>query len=304
MEIENYLLYNNVNIEDVANPQYINIKDKKECIDLCSSETNCQGVNIEKTIMNEEKCKLIKNLNNSNHITESESNTTLIKKENLNIFDVLDINKEYHLKINGYYIGIENKNNHLFLELITDNNPNITKATFKFNPNGNIFATQYDKCIQANGNFLILQDYIPDDPTQEFIFENKTNTIRPKSNRFPNNFCNTFRDDFCLDVKLENIVMNLCDYKNKNQYIDIEPINEITEELKLNQELKEDFKTDLEIAQLEKLKKINFCSNIVYKIIVTLILLGILIYFIWFLIRKKYKDNIDINSNLFTSTNY
>lgn len=301
MEIENYLLYNNVNIEDIANPHYIYVKDKNECVNLCSSENNCQGVNIEKPTMNDEinnniikpnnltklKCKFIKNLNNSNYIIESENNTTLIKKDYLNISDILDINKEYHLKINGHYVGIENKNNQLFLVLIDEDNLNITKSIFKFNHNGNIIDTQYNKCIQTNGNYLILQDYIPDNPAQEFIFENKTNTLRPKTNQFRN----TYKDDYCLDIKFENIVMDICDYKNKNQYIDIEPISEI----------KEEFKSDVEIDELEKLTKINFCSNIIYKTIVTLILLGILIYFIWFLIRKKYKDNIDINSNLFTS---
>lgn len=36
---------------------------------------------------------------------------------------------------------------------------------------------------------------------------------------------------------------------------------------------------------------INFCSNYVYKTIITVILSLIIIYFIWFLCRKKYKEN-------------
>lgn len=44
-----------------------------------------------------------------------------------------------------------------------------------------------------------------------------------------------------------------------------------------------------------KLKDINYCSNPVYKSIVFLILLGILIYFIWFVIRKQYNDDIDVS---------
>lgn len=39
-----------------------------------------------------------------------------------------------------------------------------------------------------------------------------------------------------------------------------------------------------------KLDNINYCSNPVYKITVFIILLGILIYFIWFVTRKQYDD--------------
>ncbi len=37
--------------------------------------------------------------------------------------------------------------------------------------------------------------------------------------------------------------------------------------------------------------EINFCSNPVYKSIITIILSLIIIYFIWFLSRKQYLEN-------------
>lgn len=43
-----------------------------------------------------------------------------------------------------------------------------------------------------------------------------------------------------------------------------------------------------------KLDDVNFCSNPVYKTIVFIILVLILIYFIWFITRKQYSDDIDI----------
>lgn len=47
--------------------------------------------------------------------------------------------------------------------------------------------------------------------------------------------------------------------------------------------------------KLNKINEINYCSNPMYKTTVFLILLGILIYFIWFVSRKQYTDDIDIS---------
>ena len=38
-------------------------------------------------------------------------------------------------------------------------------------------------------------------------------------------------------------------------------------------------------------ENVEFCSSPVYKSIVTLILFGIIVYFIWFLCRKIYKED-------------
>ncbi len=43
----------------------------------------------------------------------------------------------------------------------------------------------------------------------------------------------------------------------------------------------------------KQIDNINYCSNPVYKTIIFTILLGILIYFIWFVIRKQYSDDMN-----------
>jgi hypothetical protein len=68
---------------------------------------------------------------------------------------------------------------------------------------------------------------------------------------------------------------------------------------KLDNESNKSDKSDKNNKNNKSLRKqidnINYCSNPVYKTIVFTILLGILIYFIWFVTRKKYTDN-DVNN--------
>lgn len=54
--------------------------------------------------------------------------------------------------------------------------------------------------------------------------------------------------------------------------------------------------------QLEKqIENIEYCSNPVYKTIIFLILVGILIFFIWFVSRKRYFEDNEYN-DISTST--
>lgn len=77
-------------------------------------------------------------------------------------------------------------------------------------------------------------------------------------------------------------------------------INYLTEQK--NNKLKTAYHTD-HFNQLNKLENkfenIEYCSNSTYKIIITIILVGILIYFIWFVSRKKYFED----SEYITKTN-
>jgi len=55
-----------------------------------------------------------------------------------------------------------------------------------------------------------------------------------------------------------------------------------------------------------KLDDINYCSNPLYKTIVFIILVGILIYFIWFVSRKQYTYELNVSelvSTPFTKLN-
>ena len=304
----NYLIYNFVNIEDSLTSKNIFLKNKEDCLNICTSETNCQGVNITnpkcensniqdecvKSNMNngissikpenltEYNCKFLKNINNTNYVTNSENNNSFIKKQYGNNLNNIPLNQKYFLKINDKYIGIDSKKNQIFLVTFND----ISSASiFQFNKNSNIIETKSNKCIQINGDYLVLKDCIQDNMSQEFIYENKSNTIRPLDDNFSKNLC------FSIDNQntSNNIILEECNYAyNKNQFIETETESETDID---SNYVKENFESDKD--NLNGLKKINFCSNAIYKTIVTLILSCILIYFIWYLTRKQYKDNIE-----------
>jgi hypothetical protein len=299
----NYLLYNNVNIEDSLTPKNIYSNDKSNCLNICSSEDNCQGLNIKNPVcennntltectnqklgggiininpinLTQYNCKFLSNINNTNYVIDSENNTTYVKKEHADNINNLDLTKQYYLKINNVYFGTKKKQNQIFLIPVND----IQSASiFTFNKNNNIIETNTGKCLQINGDYLIFDDCIQDNLNQQFIYESKTNTFRPVTNTFTNNLC--------LSLNGENsLVLEECNYINKNNqevYIEAKTFSKSG--------IKENFEYDnFESNNFGNLKKINFCSNTIYKTIVTLILCGILIYFIWYLTRKQYKDN-------------
>lgn len=308
--MNNYLLYSKVNIQDSPKSKNNFLDDKSRCIEICSSENNCQGINIvnptcEKndtltkclneninnttgvnTINSENltqyNCNFLTNINDTNYVLDSDKNTSFIKNEFVNKLNNLSLDKKYYLKINNRYIGIKNINNQTFLIPIDDIN---LASKFKFNSNSNIIESKTNKCIQSNGNYLVLKDCIQNNPTQQFIYENKTNTIRPITNSSDNNLCLSFNDD-----DNDMIVLEECDLKKKlHQSIDTQINNLFESKSESASNIEENFDVD----GLIDLKNINFCSNHIYKTVVTLILVGILVYFIWYLIRKKYKDNDD-----------
>lgn len=312
----NYLLYNNVDIRDSPEPNFIFSSDKTKCVNTCTSQSNCQGVNILNPICNNNdnndilqecinfnmnngitnktsddltkfNCKFLNNINNTNYVLNSDNNTTFVKKQYANNIDNINLGKKYYMKINDKYVGINNKNNQDFLVFVDD----ISFASiFQFDKNGNIIETKSNKCVQVNGIYLILEDCIQDNLSQQFIYENKSNTIRPLTNDLNYNLCISSAD-------YDNVILEECNYKN-NKFQAVEIESESTQNIDLNS--KENFDIDFDIDNFSNLTKIDFCSNMVYKTIVTLILCGILIYFIWYLIRKKYKD--DVGPELFETS--
>ena len=346
-----YLIYNFVNIEDSLKPNYSFSKDKNSCINICSSETNCQGVNISKPIcgsgsesesenenvstntitntntntntsnnigneciksnlgngissiepenLKNYNCNFLTNINPTNYVTNSENNYSFIKKQYGNNLNNISLNKKYYLKINNMYIGIDYKQNQIFL---VNTNDISLASVFQFNKNGNIIETKTNKCIQINGDYLILEDCIQDNVFQEFIYENKSNTIRPNSNNLENNIC--FSLDFGNQNGTNNIVLEECNYSNNiNQLVEVEVKVELEANTNNNKEnfvINDNNLNDLN--DLNDLKKINYCSNPVYKTIVTFILCCILIYFIWYLTRKKYNNDGIIDSDLSVGT--
>lgn len=309
----NYLIYNSVNIKDSPIPTSFFSKDENNCIEICNSEINCQGVNITKPKCESDNisdpcvksnttngiggiepknltnfnCVFLKNINGTNYVESSENNDSWIKKNYGNNLNNISFDQKYYLKINGKYVGIEKKKNQIFL---TYSNDLTSGSIFQFNSNGNLIETKTGKCIQTNGNYLILKDCIQDDVTQEFIYESKSNTIRPVTNNPNINLCFSLGINMGINMQNQNesnnIVLEECNYaNNKNQSVETE----------LNpKSVLEPFYSKKN--NLNELKEINFCSNAIYKTIVTLILFCILIYFIWYLIRKKYKDDITLST--------
>lgn len=325
----NFLSYDNVIINNNFKSTNYFSNNKSNCLDNCLKNNNCYGINITNPICDKNnkfndcvsenlpigidnitpddllkyKCENITNVNtnvntnintnvNTNiktdfNVNVCKNNTANIKKEFANKINNDILNNQYYLKINDVYIGISKKLNQIYLIPAKD----ISSASlFKFNSNGNIIETKTNKCVQKNGDFLILQDCVyndDDNNEQKFIYENIFNTIRPQSNTSDNNYCLTLHDP-------NNFFLEKCNYDNNiNQAVQINKIDSINH-VNLNK-LDENFKANL----FDDYKKINFCSNPIYKIIISLILFGILIYFIWYLTRKQYKNDEMSNDNFF-----
>lgn len=304
-----YLTYNFVNIEDKQNSTNFFVKDKTSCMKICDTDINCQGVNIvnpicysvndniSKTNVNQcikshinngienlktenltkYNCNLLTNINQTNYIADCSNNNSFVKKKYVNNLNNLLPNYKYYLKINNKYIGIQNQKNLFFLVNVDEKN---VASIFQFNNKGNLIETKTNKCVQINGNYLVLGDCIQENESQIFIYENKTNTIRPSSNILNNNLCFSTNNN-----ESNNIVLEKCNYtNNKNQNI-------------LYESDKENFMS--ERYDLKNLNNINFCSNVIYKTTITLILCCILIYFIWYLTRKQYNYNNDFDNKTF-----
>ena len=291
-----YLIYNNVNVEDNISYKNFYLNDSSKCINICNSENNCQGVSISNPIceynnlttqcqelktsnekngiktesLNEYNCKILNNINNNSLVLNSENNNSFIKTQIGNKINQISFTDNYYLKINDKYIGINNNLNQIFL--VDYDNINYA-STFKFNKSGNIIETKSNKCVQINGDYLILENCIANQPMQEFIYENKLNTIRPMEPLLHKNLCFTKSEI----PGMRNISLEKCNFDNNNNQAiktEIESYNN------------ENFESDKFSEELN----INFCTNSLYKSIVTIILFGILIYFIYYITTVDYKE--------------
>ena len=297
-----YLTYNNVKIIDNPHNSYIYSSDKINCLDKCILDKNCKGVNIstkqsnltqsDNKNQNNYQCNFLNNITNlesSSYVFESENDDSYLKKLHVKITN--NQKKHYYLKINDKYLSVLDNRNLLSLIITND----VSDASiFEFDSNGKIIEINYKKCLQINGKYIILSDCEENNISQEFIYENKLNTIRPLGLDNLTNLSNL--SNSCLSKNLsEMITLEPCEIKNnKNQAIKLNLINhDNLTKLETDQNQMENFKFGPD-ANLSDLKNINYCSDPIYKIIVTIILLGILIYFIWYLTRKEYKDNDNI----------
>ncbi len=330
----NFIEYNQSNIITNPNEKIIYNKDTSNCLDDCKINIDCKGLvisnpicdinlplsecinlvsdidilNVKPQNLYEPKCKFISDTNNLSQIYNSNKHTTYLKNKYVNNLNYqIDLSKSYYLKINNKYLSTNDEFSNMFL--ITQDN--IEKAClFKFNSDNNIIETKTKKCLQTNGKYLILTDCDNFSSNQKFIYENKLNSIRPinfsdgnyvsclglpnKSNinnpniNNQNNYIN-FDSDILSDNR---IVLEECKFTPK-QNIQIEEENiSINDKSKSN--TNENFTS---LAQLEKkIENIEYCSNPIYKSVVFIILIGILIYLIWFVSRKRFFEDIDYNN--------
>lgn len=306
----NFIQYNQINIDDKSNNKIIYNNDINICLSECETNDNCQGIAITKPICSKNKsllecinsftnidifniipenlykhkCKFLSNIVNNEQIHHSEENKSLIKNRYINMLDSkIDTSKYYYLKINNKYLSIINKHANIFLTT----NDSIDKASlFKFNHDGKIIELKTSKCLQTNGKHIILTDCNMNNDIQKFIYENKFNSIRPCSD---DALClSEINDQYGVNIKIKE-----CKYVPA-QNVQIEKTSETLKIREIEEQNFENFKSFRK--QIEnKLDNVNYCSNPLYKSVVLIILICILIYFIWFVTRKKYSDDLNIS---------
>ena len=290
----NYLRYNNTSINDNSKNSSFFGLNEQDCIQKCSNDSNCLGLNITNPIcnnsydytecikknytdtgisnnkpinLNQYNCVILNDINDANTVLSSTNNTSYIKNKNANnIPSLASSNTNYYLIIGDMYLSINNELNHMFL-VGQDQIENA--STFYFNSNGNIIESKTNKCLQTNGDYLILTNCTQNNTSQEFIFENKLNTIRPLANTNNNSLC------FTLDSS-QRIILQECNYNNKNN-----------QSVKFNNNTIENFNSEQTTSTQEN----TICSNQVYKLIINIILIIILLFFIYYIYRETYKDN-------------
>lgn len=313
----NFLQYNKTNINE--NKSYKSNKPIKStynnnyniCLKECELNENCKGVvfsnplcdkdntfsecinmftdidilNSEPKNLYKSKCKFLSNIDNSSKVYSSEKNKSFIKNKYVNMLDSqINTSKYYYLKINNKYLGISDKLNSLFLVGVE----NINEASlFRFNSNGNIIELKSSKCLQSNGNYIILTDCDMTTNRQKYIYENKYNSIRNNNNNLM--LCmglkNKSNEKINNITKFENnIVLEECDNSLAQKVINELENKQIDEY--------ENFKSIRNRIE-NRVNNTEYCSNPIYKTIVFIVLVSILIYFIWFVSRKQYGDPIE-----------
>lgn len=311
---------NNCKSVVITNPKCDKNKTFSECVESIN-DFDILALGSEKLF--KIKCSYINEDNNDNNNVDdklfelypSNNNKSFIKNKYANYLYVqneqIDTTKLYYLKINDKYLGVSNIHNNLFL--VDYDNLN-DASTFKFEHDGNIIETKTFKCLKTNGKYIILTDCDSNIDEQKFIYENKFDTIRPikKPNQdlilclssiSLNTSTNSSNEKIFMNDTMLNednrIVLEECKF-TQNQKIINEQINNLEMDINISgdEEKNKDLNNNENFKSLSKqiknkINDIEFCSNPVYKPIVYLILFGIIIYFIWFILRKKYSYNGD-----------
>ena len=302
------LCQNDTNCQGVSYYKLNYIEDNKDT--SIGNDVNTNPANFNKT-----NCGFLTNINSSNQITPSKNKTTLVKSKYLQLNGKLaNSNKTFYLKIGSKYLGISKNHNNLYL---VSNDDILLASKFKFGSQNNIFVeTETNKCLTINGVYIILDNCDEQSEKQKFIYENKLKTIRPSiihsvetsgsdsgiivlsSLDETTNTQAQLTPQMCFTLNEINgdnrIRLVECDYE-LNKIQKVTPID-TTDKTNLNSTSNsnenEPFSSYVYEGEFDSIvDNVNFCSDPTYKIIITLILLGIIGFFIWFVSRKKYWDD-------------
>lgn len=291
-----YIKYNNIHINDKNNllqkselkelheERYENEQKRKitsltkqeklkynaKCLKVCGENESCDGLNID----GENECGIIKKIANNNKITKSEHNTSYVKKDLVKNYNN---NDEYLLKLGDHkYITSEDEYGQTLLKA-TNHKKDADK--FKFNDNNSIVNTYTNKCVQSNGSYLILSDCDTNNKNQNFIIENKLNTLRNNSNN-------------CLTRYSESdkVTLTECDNslnKNNSQIVNAKKSKdkENYDTQKKNIDLDEDEEDDDEDNYSS-----SICKNNTYKIIMNIVF-AVIIYLLLYYILNNNESN-------------
>lgn len=181
----NYIKYDNLVLNDGTNAQET-VNNENDCINKCSNNPNCQGVNIRKNNQNQisedgynyqnvlpVKCEYINNICYSNTKNKNNDSNFYAKKNNLH----LENNTPYLLKNNNICLSVSNNN--IVGGSSCNNIKNPTPVLFDTTHNTIKIGTKGDTCLNFDNNNLNLLKCNTFSPNQKFIYENVYNTLRP-----------------------------------------------------------------------------------------------------------------------------
>lgn len=240
------------------------LKYNAKCLQICGENESCNGLNIDE----DNECGIINKITNNNKITKSEDNTSYVKKDLVKDYNNSD---EYLLKLGHHkYITSEDEYGQTLLKA-TNHKKDASK--FKFNNNNSIINTDTNKCVQSNGSYLILSDCDANNKSQNFIIENKLNTLRNDSNN-------------CLTRYSESdkVTLTECDNsltKNNSQIVHTKKSKD-----------KENYDTqqkniDLDYDDDEDDYSSSICENNTYKIVMNVVFAVIIFLLLYYIINSN-----------------
>jgi hypothetical protein len=249
----NYIKYNNLLVNDGTNVQST-VNNPQDCINKCSNNPNCQGVNIKKndqpnvsddgynyqTVL-PIKCEYINNICYSNTKSPNSDSNFYAKKNNSH----LETNVPYILKNNDKCLSID-KNN-IIIGSNCNDKKNLMPVTFDTTYNTIKIGSGSDSCLNFDGTKLNLLKCNDFSSGQKFVYENVYNTLRPY-------------DDTTRCVHAKNMTSN----GNSNYIFSVDPCEQL---IGKNQTTFENYHTHVLSDSIEQFQNKDYSQDMTYYII-------------------------------------